>query len=123
MFVPLSVGGTIIVAPNALYLPTLPSAHAVTLINTVPSAMAELVRTGGVLPSVQVVNLAGEALSSSLVEDIYANTRVKKVFNLYGPTEDTTYSTYTLVPRGARVTIGRPIANTSPPRHQDTKNL
>ncbi|HMG99905.1 MAG TPA: condensation domain-containing protein, partial [Terriglobales bacterium] len=112
MFVPLSVGGTIIVAPNALYLPTLPSAHAVTLINTVPSAMAELVRTGGVPPSVQVVNLAGEALPSWLVEDIYANTKVKKVFNLYGPTEDTTYSTYTLVPRGARVTIGRPIANT-----------
>jgi amino acid adenylation domain-containing protein len=112
MFAPLSVGGTIIVASNALYLATLPSAHAVTLINTVPSAMAELVRTGVVPPSVQVVNLAGEALPASLVEDIYANTKVKKVFNLYGPTEDTTYSTYTLVPRGARVTIGRPIANT-----------
>ncbi len=38
----------------------------------------------------------------------------RQVFNLYGPTEDTTYSTYALVERGQeeRVHIGRPIANT-----------
>ena len=57
------------------------------------------------------VNLAGEALPETLVEQIYANTKASQVYNLYGPTEDTTYSTYTLVPSGARVTIGRPIAN------------
>ncbi len=111
IFVTWSAGGKIIVAENALYLPTLPAKNEVTLINTVPSAMAELVRMDGVPDSVKVVNLAGEALPDALVEQIYASTAVKKVYNLYGPTEDTTYSTYTLVRPGVAVTIGRPIAN------------
>jgi amino acid adenylation domain-containing protein len=111
IFAPLSSGGCILLAENALYLPTLPEKDMVTLVNTVPSAMAELVRMGGIPDSVRTVNLAGEALSEALVESIYENTRVLRVYNLYGPTEDTTYSTYTLVPRGVPVTIGRPIAN------------
>jgi amino acid adenylation domain-containing protein len=111
MFVPLSVGGKVIIADNALFLPSLPAKDEVTLINTVPSAMAELLRMNGVPKSVNTVNLAGEALPETLVEQIYANTKASQVYNLYGPTEDTTYSTYTLVPSGARVTIGRPIAN------------
>lgn len=111
IFVTWSAGGKIIVAENALYLPTLPAKNELTLINTVPSAMAELVRLDGVPDSVKVVNLAGEALPKALVEQIYANTTVRKVFNLYGPTEDTTYSTYTLVPRGASVNVGHPVAN------------
>ncbi|HWY20198.1 MAG TPA: amino acid adenylation domain-containing protein [Candidatus Acidoferrum sp.] len=112
IFVPLSMGGTVIIAENALALPRLTAAREVTLINTVPSAIAELVRLGGVPPSVKVVNLAGEALTTSLAQRIYDKTNVRKVYNLYGPTEDTTYSTYTLVPRGAEVTIGRPLPNT-----------
>jgi amino acid adenylation domain-containing protein len=112
MFVTLNAGGTIIIAPNALHLPSLSAKNAVTLINTVPSAMTELLHMGAVPSSLKVVNLAGEALSDALVEQIYAQTKVEKVYNLYGPTEATTYSTYTLVPRGYPVTIGRPIANT-----------
>ena len=112
IFVTLSAGGKIILAPNVLHLPTLPAKDEVTLINTVPSAMAELLRMGAVPASVKTVNLAGEALSDTLVEQIYATTHVDKVYNLYGPTETTTYSTYTLVRRGCPVTIGRPIANT-----------
>jgi amino acid adenylation domain-containing protein len=112
IFVPLSMGGKVVMAENALALPKLPAAHEVTLINTVPSAIAELVRMSGVPPSVRVVNLAGEALPTSLAQQIYEKTGVSKVYNLYGPTEDTTYSTYTLVPRGGDVTIGRPLPNT-----------
>ncbi len=41
-----------------------------------------------------------------------ATTEIEKVYNLYGPSEDTTYSTYTLVRSGEHVTLGRPIANT-----------
>src|SRR5215472_16703394 len=111
MFAPLSMGGCVILGENALYLPTLAAKDEVTLINTVPSAINELVRVGGVPDSVRTINLAGEALTETLVEQIYANTKVERVYNLYGPTEDTTYSTYTLVPRCASVTVGRPIAN------------
>jgi amino acid adenylation domain-containing protein len=112
MFVPLSAGGKVILARNALHLPTLPEKDEVTLINTVPSAIAELLRMGAVPASVKTVNLAGEALWGRLVEQIYATTKAEKVYNLYGPTEATTYSTYALVPRGCPVTIGRPIAST-----------
>jgi amino acid adenylation domain-containing protein len=112
MFVPLSIGGAVIIAQNALSLPDIPAANEVRLINTVPSAIAELIRMRAVPDSVLVINLAGEALAESLARDIYDNTKVRKLYNLYGPTEDTTYSTYTLVPRDGRVTIGRPIANT-----------
>jgi amino acid adenylation domain-containing protein len=111
MFVPLSVGGKVIIAENALHLPALPAKDEVTLINTVPSAMTELVRLNAVPDSVEVVSLAGEALPPSLVGQIYSTARVKKLYNLYGPTEDTTYSTYTLVREGSAVTIGKPLAN------------
>jgi amino acid adenylation domain-containing protein/FkbH-like protein len=112
MFVPLSTGGKIIMAENALHLPTLAAKNEVTLVNTVPSAMMELLRTNAVPATVEVVNLAGEALPPSLADQIYASTRVKKLYNLYGPTEDTTYSTHTLVRPGCSVTIGKPLANT-----------
>ncbi|MEH2057529.1 MAG: amino acid adenylation domain-containing protein [Nostoc sp.] len=113
IFVPLSWGGKVILAENALYLPTLLAAQEVTLINTVPSAIAELLRIQGIPASVRIVNLAGEALQNRLVQQIYALDNIQKVFNLYGPTEDTTYSTFALVKKGdSIVTIGRAIANT-----------
>ncbi|MBV8856906.1 MAG: amino acid adenylation domain-containing protein, partial [Acidobacteria bacterium] len=112
LFAPLSVGGSVVLADNALALPTLPAAARVTLINTVPSAMTELVRQRAVPEGVRVVNLAGEALKRSLVESIYETGTVGKVVNLYGPSEDTTYSTFTEVLPGEEVTIGRPLANT-----------
>ncbi len=94
LFAPLSCGGSVVLAENALALPSLPAAGEVTLVNTVPSAMSELVRSGGLPDSVRVVNLAGEPLKSSLAEEVYRRAHVRRVFNLYGPSEDTTYSTY-----------------------------
>ena len=74
--------------------------------------MSELVRQQAVPASVRVVNLAGEPLKTSLVDQIRALGTVKKVYDLYGPSEDTTYSTCALRLSGAPATIGRPIANT-----------
>ncbi|HLO02125.1 MAG TPA: amino acid adenylation domain-containing protein [Symbiobacteriaceae bacterium] len=112
IFVPLACGGTVILAENLLELPSLTVREQVTLINSVPSVMAALMSIGGVPSSVQVVNLAGEALKNELVQEIYQRTTVRDVYNLYGPSEDTTYSTFTRVERGVNVTIGGPIANT-----------
>lgn len=111
MFTPLSNGGSIILVENILYLPGSASANEVTLINTVPSAITELLRIKGVPKSVRTVNLAGEPLKISLVKQIYELEHIKEVFDLYGPSEDTTYSTYTLRDT-ERATIGRPISNT-----------
>jgi amino acid adenylation domain-containing protein len=114
LLVPLCWGGTVILAENALQLPALPAAGEVTLINTVPSAIAELLRVDGVPPSVTTINLAGEPLPNSLAQEIYQKKTVQHVLNLYGPTEDTIYSTYARVEKGSgsAVPIGRPIANT-----------
>src|SRR4029079_3907452 len=114
IFAPLSCGGSVIVADDALHLATHKAASAVTLINTVPSAMAELLRLKAVGANVLAVNLAGEALQGKLVQQIYNETGVRRVQNLYGPTEYTTYTTGVELARGSerQPTIGRAIANT-----------
>ncbi len=112
IFVPLSSGGKVILAKNALHLPTLPAANQVTLINTVPSAITELARTRSIPPSVRTVNLAGEPLEPGLVREIYKQSSVTKVYDLYGPSETTTYSTFALRSPNGPATIGRPISNT-----------
>ena len=68
----------------------------------------------GLPACVRVVNLSGEALQLSLVQRIYEHTNVQKVFNLYGASEATTYSSFSFIERGSTdsITLGRPIANT-----------
>jgi amino acid adenylation domain-containing protein len=114
VFAPLAWGGRILLAENALELPSLPYASEVRLLNTVPSAAAELVRSGGLPLSVRTVNLAGEPLPAALAARLYATRTVERVLNLYGPSEDTTYSTGSLVVRsGDRMpAIGRPLPGT-----------
>src|SRR6185369_11328789 len=86
IFAPLSVGGTIILGDDAMHLPTLLAANHVTLINTVPSAMTQLVQMNAVPDSVRTVNLAGEALSTELVARVCeSKVQVERVYNLYGP--------------------------------------
>ncbi len=114
IFVPLSWGGTVILAQNALALPELPARERVTLVNTVPSVMAELARGDSLGRSVRTVNLAGEPLPRALAAQIHATGTVERVYNLYGPSEDTTYSTFSCVARdgSAAPAIGRPITGT-----------
>jgi amino acid adenylation domain-containing protein len=112
LFVPLSWGGKVVLAENALHLSSVAEKSEVTLINTVPSVMTELLAMGKLPDSVRTINLAGEPLRSELVKQIYENTNVERVYDLYGPSEATTYSTFTLRTAEAPPTIGRPISNT-----------
>src|SRR5262249_44820543 len=112
VFAPLSAGGKVILADNALELPNLPAADQVVLINSVPSAITQLLRIGPLPPSVRTVNLAGEPLETALVNQIYQQCAVARVYDLYGPTETTVYSTFALRSKDVPATIGRPISNT-----------
>ena len=114
LFVPLSCGGMVILAENAVNLPARLASQPITLINTVPSAIRELLRIDSMPNSVGIVNLAGEPLQQSLVGQLYQRDSIQQVFNLYGPSEDTTYSSFAIMPRTLAGTpaIGRPIANT-----------
>jgi amino acid adenylation domain-containing protein len=109
MFLPLTRGGTVMLAENALRVSELPAAARVAWINTVPSAITELLRLGGVPASVRTVSLGAEPLSTQLVEQIYRDTQVERVFDLYGPSETTVYCTSALRGGGGPATIGRPI--------------
>jgi amino acid adenylation domain-containing protein len=114
IFAPLSCGGAVILAKNALHLSALAATSTVTMVNTVPSAMTELLQLGGLPATVQIVNLGGEALTQTLAQQVYAQPGVRLVRNLYGPSEITTCASHLPIERGsqAAVTIGRPIANT-----------
>jgi amino acid adenylation domain-containing protein/non-ribosomal peptide synthase protein (TIGR01720 family) len=111
VFGALAWGGRLVLVDNALELATVgePVVHA----SMVPTAAAELLRTGGIPRSVRTLNLGGEALPADLAQALYGLDHLERVGNLYGPTEDTTYSTYSLVERGAdRVLIGRTLPGT-----------
>ncbi|HEX6042090.1 non-ribosomal peptide synthetase, partial [Longimicrobium sp.] len=104
-------GGTLVLVENALELPSVAD-QQIRYASMVPTAAAELLRSGGIPASLRTMNLAGEALPSDLAQGLYKTGFVVKVGNLYGPTEDTSYSTFALVPKGSdRVRIGRALAN------------
>ena len=75
--------------------------------------MTQLLSQGAIPGSVRTINLAGEALTAELVDRIYEQTEILQVFDLYGPSEDTTYSTFARREKAARATLGRPISNTA----------
>jgi amino acid adenylation domain-containing protein len=111
VFGTLAWGGRLVLVDNALELATVgePVVHA----SMVPTAAAELLRTGGIPRSLKTLNLGGEALPADLAQALYGLDHLERVGNLYGPTEDTTYSTCSRVERGAdRVLVGRPLPGT-----------
>ncbi|MEM9522561.1 MAG: amino acid adenylation domain-containing protein [Pseudomonadota bacterium] len=114
IFLPLSVGGSIRLVENALELIEKADPPP-TLVNTVPSAMAELVQANALTPDMKAVNLAGEPLTRKLTDAIQDRLPSVRLCNLYGPSEDTTYSTWSEVPSGTREepTIGRPVLGTN----------
>ncbi|MCB4773540.1 MAG: amino acid adenylation domain-containing protein, partial [Sulfurovum sp.] len=112
MFMPLSLGTLLYVVNNALTLIENKQNYPITLINTVPSAIRELHNNNAIPESVQELMLAGEKLTQELVEQVYSNKNIKKVYDLYGPSEYTTYTTYTKREINGIENIGRPINNT-----------
>jgi amino acid adenylation domain-containing protein len=114
LFAPLARGGQVVLAENALEAPALAGTHALSLVNTVPSVLAEMLRLGGLSPATRTINLAGEPLPLALARQVRAESGVTRLLNLYGPTETTTYSSFAEVQADAEAApgIGRPIANT-----------
>lgn len=113
LFVPLCSGGRIVLVENPLDFEGIANAPGLRLINTVPSAVKALVEENSIPPSVRIVNLAGEPLPEALVKDIYQRTQAEAVYNLYGPSEDTTYSTVALIGRdeSGAPSIGKAVSN------------
>ncbi|HEV7587077.1 MAG TPA: amino acid adenylation domain-containing protein, partial [Longimicrobium sp.] len=109
IFGTLAWGGTLVLVENALS--TLPAGAAVRAAAMVPTAAAELLRESRFPATVESVLLGGEPVPTSLVLDLHSLPGVRRVLNLYGPTEDTTYSTCAVLEPGEpRISIGAPIS-------------
>lgn len=114
IFGPLCWGGRVLLVDDVLALAA-PGADRlpVTLVNTVPSAMGELLTADALPASVRTVCLAGEPLTAALAARVWARPHVRRLCNLYGPSEDTTYSTWAEVPPDSGdPPIGRPLPQT-----------
>src|SRR4051794_27173372 len=109
IFGTLAWGGTVVLVENPLS--PVPGAARPRFAAMVPSVAAELLREGRLAPSLSTLLVGGEVLSPALARALHATGTVARVLNLYGPSEDSTYSTCAVVPRDARrVPIGRPLA-------------
>ncbi|TQF71321.1 non-ribosomal peptide synthetase [Pseudoalteromonas luteoviolacea] len=108
-FAPLSTGGKVVLVKNAFDLPAA-YVEDLTLINTVPSVIESLLLELDFSMDGKVLNLAGEPLKQSLVERLY-NKGFSLVYDLYGPSECTTYSTCIERKVNGIASIGSPISN------------
>ncbi|MEL6863344.1 MAG: amino acid adenylation domain-containing protein [Bacteroidota bacterium] len=80
------------------------------LINTVPTVIATLLEEEVDWTNVNIINMAGEPIPLSTQEAL--DVERIEVRNCYGPSEDTTYSTYYQLQTGKPLLIGRPVSNT-----------
>lgn len=115
IFTPLCWGGTVHLVANVLALADYSQREQIRLVNTVPSAMAALLSLGPLPRSVTTVNLAGETFPGYLARELWSCAHVKRVLNLYGPSEDTVYSTWAELSSDdlANPPIGRPLPGTT----------
>jgi amino acid adenylation domain-containing protein len=114
IFGPLSWGGTTVLADNATDIGARAEASRVRLLHTVPSVVDELLRTDRLPGTASTVILGGEAVWPGLVEKVYERSAIRRLVNLYGPAECTSYATMAVVDRSPQSAppIGRPVANT-----------
>ena len=112
MFYTLSAGRKIRLLHNALEIGKYLQQDTGILLNTVPSAMRSLLDEGHDLKNVRCINLAGEPFPVDIAKRLTQPD--VEVRNLYGPSEDTTYSTcYKLSGRTYKtIPIGKPVSNT-----------
>ncbi|MCL9807005.1 amino acid adenylation domain-containing protein [Flavobacterium amniphilum] len=111
IFYTFSTGKKIKLLKNGLELKNHIGKDRNALINTVPSVVSQLLDDGVSFESVGILNMAGEPIPHSIVQRLPLDKL--EVYNLYGPSEDTTYSTYFKIRQKEYVTIpvGKPISN------------
>ncbi len=115
LFLPLSVGGGVVIASRETaadgtrLLRALAESQA-TVMQATPSTWRMLLTLGWTGSPTLKLLCGGEALPADLVAPLL--TRCASLWNMYGPTETTIWSTTTRVEPGDRVTLGRPIGNT-----------
>ena len=115
LFLPLVTGGRVVLAGDGAgrdgaRLAELVDHEGVTHVQATPTGWRVLLDTGVRWPAVTAL-VGGEALPLPLAREL--RRRVRRLLNMYGPTETTIWSTCWEVPADpASVSLGRPLANT-----------
>ena len=115
LFLPLITGARVVVASReevvdgGLLMTRLESSGA-TVMQATPATWRLLLEAGWQGDSELQVLCGGEAMGAKLAQELAARSR--ELWNLYGPTESTIWSSVSKVDGGSAVTIGMPMANT-----------
>jgi len=115
LFCPLLVGAQVVVAPQAavvdgVALRALVEQSGATVMQATPASWRMLLAAQWKPKANLRVLVGGEALSPDLARDLCAGSG--DVWNMFGPTETTIWSTTWKVEPDVEISIGRPIANT-----------
>lgn len=109
IFYPLSIGKPVRILENGLQIDQFLPFDKKVLTNSVPTVIQSLLKEGIDLSNISVMNMAGEPIPFQVQQGLDAEKM--EIRNLYGPTEDTTYSTVYQLIKGRPVLIGKPISN------------
>ena len=115
LFLPLTVGACVVVAPaddvrDGSRLARLLDESRATVVQATPATWRAMLDAGWAGRRTMRAFCGGEALPRDLARRLLP--AVAELWNLYGPTETTIWSTCARVPDDADVTIGTPIGNT-----------
>ncbi len=110
---PLITGKSIRILQSALEIPEYLGKDQNVLINLVPSSMLTIIEEleRGGIQYLSAINMGGEQIPQALIDRLDCDCM--EVRNLYGPSEDTTYTTiYRFSNQERKVLIGKPLSNT-----------
>jgi amino acid adenylation domain-containing protein len=116
LYLPLICGARVVIASRAeasdgrLLIQKLKQCQA-TIMQATPTTWRMLIESGWRGSRHLSALCGGEALPADLAEKLL--DRCKSLWNLYGPTETTIWSTASHIEKDSPITIGRPIRNTS----------
>ncbi|WP_406725044.1 amino acid adenylation domain-containing protein [Streptomyces sp. GD-15H] len=116
LYLPLITGGVVEILPaedarDGLRLREALERSTATVVQATPATWSMLLAAGWRGDARLKVLCGGEALPADTAEALIAGNR--EVWNLYGPTETTIWSTACRLAPGERVSIGAPVADTS----------
>ncbi|CAN5848820.1 hypothetical protein BH11MYX2_BH11MYX2_20680 [soil metagenome] len=116
IFLPLITGAKVVIADRDTVrdgdaLARLLDTSAATIMQATPATWRMLLATGWRPPAHLTILCGGEALPPDLAAALLASAGA--LWNLYGPTETTIWSTVDRVQRDRPISIGRPIDNTT----------
>jgi amino acid adenylation domain-containing protein len=120
LILPLTIGMRIVIADEAeqmepLRLSRLITEQKVDMLQMTPSRMQLVLANQNSalsLKGIKEILLGGEAVTADIIKNLRLHTDAK-LYNMYGPTETTIWSTVKEIKEPDLITIGKPIANTT----------